>query len=515
MSLRKLAAGTSLIGLALLTALPASAQSSDDMGFDILQLLVDEGVIPREKAQLLLEKARAQGELRRANEKAATATAIDVPYVPEAVREQIKTQVKTEMLADAKKEGWIGAAKLPNWVERISISGDLRLRYQGENFGEDNLPFFPDVAAINAAGGSSSSIGFPLLNSTVDRHRTMVRARLNVEAAVSPKVTVGFGLATGENSGAVSTDSTLGDLFDRKDFWVDHAYVKLAPFDGVALTAGRMRNPFYSTDLVWDPDISPEGAVLSGRTKFSDSIDLFAVGGVLPLQEREVKKDAYLYAGQIGGEAKFGDAFSAKLAGAYYYYQNIQSSKDPANGSRLNDWTAPRNLSKGNSVFNIRTDGTTTLVGLASRFELGVVTGRLKYSTGETAVSLTGEVVKNFGLNRTEVARLRAEPSGDPGVASRSLGWQARLDAGYPRINEAGQWRAAAAYKYVGSDAVLDIFTDSEFALGGTDVRGYVLEAEYGIFKNTGLEVRYLSSDSIDRPPFAVDVFQINLNTRF
>ncbi|AJP71146.1 putative porin [Sphingomonas hengshuiensis] len=511
MNIFKLLIGTSLTALVLTSATPASAQAVDDIGFDLLQLLVDEGLISREKAQGLLERARASAELRQKREVAANQPAVDIAYVPQVVREEIKAEAKAEMLKEAREGGLLAPDALPAWVKAVKLSGDFRVRFQSERFDPDNFPFFPDVAAINAAGGVADAAGFPLLNSTVNRKRAQFRGRFNVEATVSPNVAVGFGLAGGQVPGAVSTGSLLGDFYDPKGVWIDNIYARFTPAKGVDLTVGRMPNPFYSTDMVWDPDIRPEGAVLSGRYQFNNGIGAFATAGVLPLQERERFADSYLYAGQIGVEAPLTDGISAKLAAAYYYYDNLQSMKNPADGSRLNDWSAPAIVARGNSVFNMRTDGTTTLAGLAANYELVAGTGRIRYSTGEIGVGLTGEVVKNLGLDTAQVARLR----GEPGVTPGSLGWQVRLDAGYSSITRPGQWRAAAAYKRIETDAVLDLFTDGEFGLGGTDVKGYVLEAEYGIFTNTGIELRYLSSDSINRPPLAIDVLQINLNTRF
>jgi hypothetical protein len=61
----------------------------------------------------------------------------------------------------------------------------------------------------------------------------------------------------------------------------------------------------------------------------------------------------------------------------------------------------------------------------------------------------------------------------------------------------------------------LDAFTDSDFHLGGTDAKGYVLGGSYGISKNTWATVRYYTTDSIDGPPRAIDTVQFDLNARF
>ncbi|RYG37705.1 MAG: hypothetical protein EON93_03225 [Burkholderiales bacterium] len=514
-------AGGALL-LSLAGALPAQAQTTD-VNVDLLQLLVDEGVIPFEKAQELLGKARENERVRREAEEAErNADTINVPYVPESLRAQIKEEVRKEIVTTAKTERWVAPNALPEWVEGIKISGDFRARYQNEDVPtsrlapdgtllEGNFPFFPDVAAINKAGGVTDAAGFPLLNSTVDRQRSNYRARLAFSAEVNDMVTVGLRLASGDDASPVSTNSTLGEAFYKDAIWIDRAFVDVEPIKGVNITAGRMPNPFYSTDMIWDADINPEGLAISGKHNFTDSIGVFGTIAGGPLQERELFDDTYLLGMQLGATARFGDMVRIKGAVSKYQFDGVQSEKNAPDGSRLKDWTAPKYLSKGNSVFNMRTDGQTTLAGLASKFDLLAYTAEIAFVAGEQQYKLTGEVVTNEAMNAQTIAFLR----GEPGVEAGDMGWQVRFDAGHPTVSEFGQWRFGAAYKYVETDAVLDIFADSDFGLGGTDIEGYIVEGEVGIARNTTMGLTWLSSDSINRPPFALDIVQLNLNVRF
>lgn len=509
-------AGCALMALAAASA-PARAQTTEDVGVEILQLLVDEGVLPAEKAQTLLDRARKNAELRAQREAPVTASTIDVPYVPETLRNQIRDEVKREVMAEAKAEGWVAPDTMPDWVGRISLSGDFRLRYQGEYYPDTNFPSFPDVNQILQDGGGSRT-DFPLLNSTIDRHRLRYRARLAFEAQLLEQVQVGIRLASGDDNGAISTNTTLGGFFDKDDIWIDRAYAEWTPIKGVSVIGGRMANPFASTDLVWDPDINPEGIALAVSYPLDDLIvpgKAFATGGYFPLQEREVDPgDRYMLAGQVGVELTPVEAVSVKLAGAYYEFKNVQGTRNPPDGSRLNDYTAPLVLSQGNSLFDLRTDGLTSLPGLASRFELFNVTGSVGYAGfGDIKVTLTGDYVVNAGFDPSEIAARRV---GEPGaVIAENEGWQVRLDVGHDEIEKLGDWQVSAAYKRIGTDAVLDIFTDSDFGLGGTDVEGYVVGGRVGLLANTSLGATYYSSQSINRAPFDVDVLQIDLVTSF
>ncbi len=86
---------------------------------------------------------------------------------------------------------------------------------------------------------------------------------------------------------------------------------------------------------------------------------------------------------------------------------------------------------------------------------------------------------------------------------------------GTPEINVRNDWQVYATYKHVERDAVLDAFTDSDFHLGGTDAKGYVIGGNYGLTRNTWAAVRYYSTDSISGAPLAIDTVMFDLNARF
>jgi hypothetical protein len=64
-------------------------------------------------------------------------------------------------------------------------------------------------------------------------------------------------------------------------------------------------------------------------------------------------------------------------------------------------------------------------------------------------------------------------------------------------------------------DAVLDAFTDSDFNLGGTNAKGFVLGGSYGVEKNAWLTARWFSANEIDGPPLSIDTLFLDLNVRF
>jgi hypothetical protein len=70
-------------------------------------------------------------------------------------------------------------------------------------------------------------------------------------------------------------------------------------------------------------------------------------------------------------------------------------------------------------------------------------------------------------------------------------------------------------YKYLEADAVVDAFTDSDFHLGGTNAKGWILGVDIGLAKNYWIAAKWLTSNEVSGPPLAIDVLQFDINARF
>ena len=86
---------------------------------------------------------------------------------------------------------------------------------------------------------------------------------------------------------------------------------------------------------------------------------------------------------------------------------------------------------------------------------------------------------------------------------------------GSPTQKNQLDWAVSAAYRYLESDAVVDAFADSDFGLGGTNLKGYILSGTLYVWTNVYLRARWLSANSIVGPTYRADVFQLDLAARF
>jgi polyhydroxyalkanoate synthesis regulator phasin len=479
-------------------------------------------VAPAPDAAMLTSDAEAAKDVARGD--------VRVTYVPQYIRDEIREQVRAEVtpqvvkevLSQAKTDKWGVPGALPAWVGNVKVSGDIRVRAQADLFAADNAEFaYLDFVTVNDKGGIGKAGQSALLNTTEDRIRTRVRARVGADIKLTDSFSAGLRLATGNFRDPVSTNQTLSQAGGRYSFGVDQAYLRYdarstADFSRLTVTAGRIANPFFSSDLVYDNDLSFEGFSGTGRMGIGDRPsrhNAYLTMGAFPLEEVELSKDdKWLYGAQTGVDWTFDNRSKLRGAVAYYHYANTVGQRNSLDSTTY-DFTAPKWLQKGNTLFDIRNDAdpATNLFALAADYQLlNVVLGYDLPMFDGYQLSFFADYVKNMGFDRQEVAARIGSSIDD-----RTDGYQIEVGFGRPKVDRPGAWRASVRYRYLERDAVLDAFTDSDFHLGGTDAQGYSLRADYGLAKNVYLSLRYLSANEIDGPPLGIDVLMLDLNGQF
>lgn len=162
--------------------------------------------------------------------------------------------------------------------------------------------------------------------------------------------------------------------------------------------------------------------------------------------------------------------------------------------------------------------------GLASSFnELNITTSLDLAQFDPVHMVLTFDMVKNIGYD----AAATNSRVGMGFLDLKTFGYLASIKLGSTSIKQRGDWSLGAAYRHIGSDAVLDAFTNSDFGMGGTNNKGLTLSYSLGVASNTWLSFKWMSSDLVDsmvpavvnstnpKTKFSVDSIFIDLNTRF
>ncbi len=567
---------------------------------NLVDLLVQRGVINQQEASGLVTAAQQEAASTDASQppqaanakpglapEAAGVEGVDaagqpknalkskhVSYIPEFVKKEIRDQVRAELKSevvqevkqDAKSEGWGVPGALPEWVSAIHPTFDARVRFQNNFFDNNNAPAY-NYLNINAFGlnsnngqGLTTAISrspngpnYGYLNNTKNQLLIRERLRLGFEANIADGLKAGVRFATSNIYNPVSNDQTLGNTGQSYQFAIDRSYLQYDYLDSnktswFSLYGGRIINPFLSTDVVFDPDLSFEGVAGSFRFHMNENDpvvrgykaanptgrvginqgqqtpdSVFLTLGVFPIQSVNFASTSkWLYAGQLGADWLVFGGSRFNIAGSYYDFENISGRYNSATGTGHEfDWTAPQFMQRGNSMVAITdinsahgtvcTDSVGCLFGLASGFKIFNATAVYDYTySGQTHVLLTADYANNLGFNQQQIyAQFHKN------IAPRTSAFQVRLDVGRQQIMRFGDWNMNFAYRYIQRDAVLDAFTDSQFHNGGTDAKGWVVGTQYGLAKNTWVNMQWYSTEAIDGPKYTVDTLNLDVNARF
>ncbi|ATB63136.1 putative porin [Pseudomonas mosselii] len=541
----------------------AHAAPSENATVNLIRLLVEQGVLKQDKADALIAQAEREAQQARVAASAAPIVAqapaangeVRVQYVPAIVRQQIRDEIKAEVMSTAKQESWAAPNTFPDWASRISFDGDLRLRYESRSYADGNSNEIVDFAKLNEKGpydvnpNSSSSLP-PLLNTREDRDSLLrLRARFGLKAQLADNWVAGIRVATGSNNNPVSTTQNLGGGFGKKDIWLDQGYVTWTPSERLTLTGGRIANPFMSTDILYSHDLNFDGVAALFDQPLGRDLSLFGTVGAFPVQysddsatsnglDKEDSDNKWLYGAQLGAKWALNDSNRLKGAMAYYRFDDIAGERSspcaPWDGQPGcdSDESRPTFMQKGNTVFLLR-DITPNpanpaatpqpqFVGIASEFELldlnlvwdadlphdfklrsqANYIHNLAYDEGDMRKRSAGQLANNVDENGN------LKSGGDAWMLQFTLG--NALD-----MRKAGDWNLFAGYKRIEPDALPDGFNDSSFHLGGTNAKGYFLGGNYGLADNVYATARWLSSEAVYGAPFDIDVLQLEVNTRF
>ena len=534
-------------------------QKSPNVTINLIHRLVERGVLSAEDARELIQQA--ENDAAEARAQAAKPAAEPVPndtvsvrYVPEIVKLQMRDEIKEEVLKQARDEHWAAPNSLPAWVSHLGVKGDLRVRYENDAFpkGNDNTGAFWNFNAINTGAPynpNGSSLA-PQRDVDQDRTRLRLRARLGTEINLENGFTAGLRLATGENNSPVSQNQSLGAAnsaqggnFSKYAVWLDQAFLKYEwgglPTKNLAVSLGRFENPFFSTSILWANDLGFDGLAVQGRQAVGDGLTAFGSGGAFPVfntdlnfssnqSQKYPSTDKWLAGGQLGLDWKINKDFSLKGAGAFYYFDHVEGKQSVSSNTFASgdlgstDDTRPAFAQFGNTYRPLRAyvdmfnNVNPQYYGLATPFHDAAFTGRLDYKHFEPfTISLTGEFVKNLAFDWNRINTVAFNNGGAGHFVGGDTGWIVGLKLGDVVLQKRWDWNIGLDYRYVASDAVVDGFCDSDFGGGGTNVKGYSINAALALAPKISLGLHWMSSDQVAGPTLKADTLQLDVNAKW
>lgn len=361
--------------------------------------------------------------------------------------------------AKAKKDEMSAFEQSLAWAAKTQVKGDIRVRQE----------------TVHAQNTGTKG----------DQNRQRIRARVGFYSQVNPQVDTGIRIATGSGDDARSTNQSMDNYFNKKQLWLDQAYIDFHPdaVKNLHLIGGKMNQPWVSEgDVIWDNDINPEGFAATYKYPLGGNAELFGSAGYFNLKDNvdgegyAFQHDLRLYSGQLGTRFAPIDGIKATLGASIYAYDN---ATDSACGSAT---TTPCQLSaNGNNTKDFR---------LYEGF------GQLDFANLPIPLSLYGQYVVNEATN-----------------SSQDTAW---LTGAKTKL---GAFSLDYNYRDVQRNAVVGAFTDSDFANGYTASRGHKFKVGYDIDKNFALGATYYMAKSdaasSSRKDANIDTLQLDVEAKF
>lgn len=373
------------------------------------------------------------------------------------ISDQEAEDLRAELVRDFAANTSAGKLNLGSAVSEFKLSGDIRLRQQFETQAPQNTSI------------------------SNDRSRTRFRFRLNGDAILQKGWGAGFALETGQ--AADSGNQTFENGGDDYNLYLARAYVSYQLNDNWLFVGGKQRNPFYTTDLVWDSDINPQGVAEIYTRPLGDGKDTLELRAAQILMDDNNEyvtgpagEDAWLFAQQavythwFGSDALGNKVSSLVLAPGFMTYNNAATAGLGNEGA-----------------FNGRTDklSSATFAGEVNFANLGDRSGASLKVYWDSAYNFEAESrVRNvYGL---------------PDADEEPFAWLIGVGYAYGKGKTQGDYSLRVDYRHNGIGALDPNLNDSDFGFSNLNQRGWKISGSYNLTDFANIAVTYFTTTDVD-----------------
>lgn len=385
---------------------------------------------------------------------------------------------------------------LPDWVTTLRIGGDMRGRY--------------DLISAEEA-------------TFTDRSRFRYRIRPFIIATIKDDFEVGLRLTSAEQAGgnnALGGDPISGNVTEsgngsKKFIYIDQAYGKWNAINSslwnASFTVGKMENPFVLSDMVFDPDYTPEGFAQQFGFNAGEAHQLKLNLGEFSIQEvANSSADSFMLGAQIRVESTWNKRIATSIGLSGLTLTSKQNLNEPqATGTTL-DTTVTPNVLRNTATAN--TLGTTTVPNVNGGNTRVWPSGALVYDYNPFVV----DAAFTYTLDRAPLynaafpIRLAADYMQNPAAPGANEGYSVGITFG--KSGKKGLWDLGYRYKYLEGDAWYEEVVDSDFGglrrsgtaagraayLPGTNVKGHIFKLNYSPYDSVTIGVTYFLAQLID-----------------
>lgn len=310
--------------------------------------------------------------------------------------------------------------KMAASIKNMQFYGDFRLRY--EYRGMDNAPGVTPSTFYRER--MRYALRFGIRGDLYDNFNYGIRLETSTNPR-SPWDTFGNNTTSGAVTPSDKAQSGIG---------IGQVFIGWHPTGWLEMTAGRMPMPLYTTPMVWDSDINPEGAF--EKFKYTiDNVDLFADFAQFDYQNPSSvmqfpSSDTFLLAWQAGANVRLGNDMSFKVAPVLYTYAGVG-----ANGG-LNSTFVGQGLNGQNigvpgganvPLYNQQGINNLLILEIPAEFEFKI----WKTPVGTLQARLFGDFAYNLqGADRASAA-YKANPGAFPGMSGPETGQNKAFQIGF------------------------------------------------------------------------------------
>jgi Putative porin len=444
------------------------------------------------------------------------------------VRKGVLSEKEAEdITAETAKEAVsTSAAKIQvgDWVQELKIGGDLRLRFQADQ----RTPMILTNPLLGAQ------------DRNINRDRWRFRLRLNADFKLVGNFFGGVQLSTDDNRAADTKNATITGGYDNYSIYISRAFMGWAPRPGLTFIAGKQANPFYTTDLVYDPEVDPQGLV--ERVDFAkffnmtfgepvaaegkgpppvpqppaNSLELSLIAGQFVFFNNnadsgntQLKWDSYQFQEQLLARLHIGDNLTFTVAPGFLSFNDSSSGGTPGPNGTI----VPPVAATGQTFANGGTLNNTLPFPVTQR-DLNIILapGDITYKIFGKPLSLYWDFAYNFtgdqrfnrdygplfshyfyvGRSATPSFSGRLQPS-----FSDNSAWLVGLKFG--ETKKAGDFSVSADYRQVGISSIDPNLNSSNFALSNLNTEGWEFNLAYNFTDFLTAVLTFYYSDALTK----------------
>ncbi len=373
---------------------------------------------------------------------------IDLLVKKGVLNDQEAEELRSELTKDFAANTSAGKLNLGGHVAEFKLGGDVRLRHQIETQAPQN--------------GVVSN----------ERTRERFRFRFNGDVLMQKGWGAGFALETA--SAADSGNQTFQDGNNDYSIYLARAYVSYRPNLNWNFVGGKQKNPFYTTDMVWDGDINPQGfaEIYTHALGGKDTLELRA--GQILMDDRSEStagrngRDAWLFAQQ----AVYTHWFGKDSIG------NVVNSVVVAPGFMIYNDSTLDGLDN-ETPFNGSTDGLAV-------FTMPGEVNWMNVAGAGTSFKAYWDLAYNFEAER----RVR-KVYGLPNEPKDATSWLVGVGYAFGSGKVQGDYSIRLDYRSLGTGSIDPNLSDSDFAFGRVNQEGWKLGLAYNLTDFANVNATY------------------------